>query len=165
MTSEFQVEFLHASGGLGDVYLASEPNLNRQVAIKFPRKSRLSAEQLARFEREAQITGRLNHPGVVPVFSMKQDNALQPCYVMRFVDGSTLRQRVEQLNEVLSGSSDYFSSMEFRQLLQGFVALCNIVAYAHEQGIIHRDIKPENIILGRFGETLLMEKSRIDLYQ
>jgi serine/threonine protein kinase len=157
VTSEFQVEVLHASGGLGDVYLASEPNLKRQVAIKFPRKSRLNAEQVARFEREAQITGRLNHPGIVPVISLKQDHEQQPCYVMRFVDGLTLRQRVEQLGQELPSQGNFFSSMEFRKLLQNFATICNIVAYAHDQGIIHRDIKPENIIIGPFGETLLMD--------
>lgn len=156
VTSDFQIDRLHASGGLGDVYLASEANLNRQVAIKFPRKDRLNPQQMARFEREAQITGRLNHPGIVPVFSLKQDDSQQPCYVMRFIDGATLRQRVERLNQA-SSNNDYFSTLEFRQLLQSFIALCNIVAYAHDQGIIHRDIKPENIILGPFGETMLMD--------
>jgi serine/threonine protein kinase len=157
ITSDFQIDRLHASGGLGEVYLASEPSLKRQVAIKFPRKDRLSAQQMARFEREAQITGRLNHPGIVPVFSLKQDNSQQPCYVMRFIDGNTLRQRVEQLHQSATSDRDFFSTLEFRQLLQSFIALCNIVAYAHDQGIIHRDIKPENIILGPFGETMLMD--------
>ncbi len=157
VNSEFQIDRLHASGGLGDVYLASEPNLKRQVAIKFPRQDRLNAQQMARFEREAQITGRLNHPGVVPVFSLKQDDLHQPCYVMRFIDGVTLKHRIEQLHQQPSSKGDFFTNLEFRQLLQSFVALCNIVAYSHDQGIIHRDIKPENVILGPFGETMLMD--------
>ncbi len=157
VTSEFEIVSLHASGGLGNVYRASEPYLNRQVAIKFPRKEHLNAEQIARFEREAQITGRLSHPGIVPVYSLKQDHLQQPYYVMRFIDGLTLRQRVEQLNLQAANSVDYFSTLEFRQLLHNFIAVCNIVAYAHDQGIIHRDIKPENIILGPFGETMLMD--------
>ncbi|MBL8814467.1 MAG: serine/threonine protein kinase [Planctomyces sp.] len=157
ITSVFQIDELHGSGGLGDVYLASEPSMKRHVAVKFPRKDRLSTEQMARFEREAQITGRLNHPGIVPVYSLRHDDQSQPCYVMRFIDGRTLRLHVERLNQSISGKTDYFSTMEFRQLLQNFIAVCNIVAYAHDQGIIHRDIKPENIILGPFGETMLMD--------
>jgi serine/threonine protein kinase len=155
--TEFRIERLHASGGLGDVYLASEQNLGRQVAIKFPRQANLSRQQMARFEREAQITGRLNHPGIVPVFSLKQDEAESPCYVMRFIDGKTLRHRVEQLHQEVFVQRDCFSGLEFRQLLQNFVALCNIIAYAHNQGVIHRDIKPENVIIGPFGETMLMD--------
>jgi serine/threonine protein kinase len=157
IVSEFELQHLHASGGLGDVYLATEPRLQRQVAVKFPRKANLSPDQLARFEREAQITSRLNHPGIVPVFSLKQDEYQQPCYVMRYVDGLTLRQRVDKLPAEQPTNSDYFQSLEFRHLLQSFAVICNIVAYAHGQGVIHRDIKPENILLGPFGETLLMD--------
>ncbi len=156
ITSEFRIDVLHGSGGLGDVYLATEPRMKRQVAVKFPRKDRINTEQMARFEREAQITGRLNHPGIVPVYSLRHDDRQQPCYVMRFVNGLTLRRHAEQLTLSLSGK-DFFSTMEFRQLMQHFVAVCNIVAYAHDQGIIHRDIKPENIIIGPFGETMLMD--------
>jgi eukaryotic-like serine/threonine-protein kinase len=154
----FHIDRLHAAGGLGEVYLASDPQLNRIVAIKYPRASRLSSEQMARFEREAQVTGQLNHPGVVPVFALKQDSHGKPCYVMRFVDGPTLQERIEQLfNQPQSASSDFVSSLAMRQLLQSFVSLCNIVAYAHEHGIVHRDIKPANVILGKFGETMLMD--------
>jgi serine/threonine protein kinase len=158
VSTVFHIDRLHASGGLGEVYLASDPQLNRKVAIKYPRASRLSGEQMARFEREAQITGQLDHPGIVPVFALKQDNNGQPCYVMRFVDGPTLQDRIEQLfSQSQSARSDFVTSLEMRQLLQSFVSLCNIVAYAHEHDIVHRDIKPANVILGTFGETMLMD--------
>lgn len=158
IATEFHIDRLHAAGGLGEVYLASDPLLNRTVAIKFPRAERLSADQLARFEREAQVTGKLNHPGIVPVHALKQDAAGQPCYVMRFVDGPTLQDRIEQLfTQPLGSNSDLYSSLGFRQLLQSFASLCNIVAYAHDSGIVHRDIKPANVILGPFGETMLMD--------
>lgn len=125
VSTVFRIDRLHAAGGLGEVYLASDPQLNRTVAIKYPRASRLSSEQMARFEREAQVTGQLNHPGIVPVFALKQDSHGQPCYVMRFVDGPTLQDRIEQLfSQPQSASSDFLSSLEMRQLLQSFVALC-----------------------------------------
>ena len=143
VSTVFHIDSLHAAGGLGEVYLASDRQLNRTVAIKYPRARRLNSDQMARFEREAQVTGQLNHPGIVPVFALKQDSQGQPCYVMRFVDGPTLQDRIEQLfSQPQSASSDFCSSLEMRQLLQSFVSLCNIVAYAHEHGIVHRDIKP-----------------------
>ncbi len=159
VSSMFRIERLHASGGLGHVFLATDPVLNRKVAIKFPRLSRLTAEQRARFEREARLTGRLDHPGIVPVHSLKQDDPQRPCYVMRFVEGPTLQERISEFhaNAASNYPPGFFSSLEFRQLLQNLVALCNIVAYAHSQGIIHRDIKPGNIIPGPFGETLLLD--------
>lgn len=158
VSTEFHIDRLHAAGGLGEVYLASDPLLHRTVAIKFPRANRLNSEQLARFAREAQVTGKLNHPGIVPVHALKQDNAGQPCYVMRFVDGPTLQDRIEQLfTQPQSARSDFYWSLEVRQLLQNFVSLCNITAYAHDHGIVHRDIKPANIILGPFGEIMLMD--------
>ncbi len=158
VTTAFRIDRLHATGGLGEVYLACDPQLNRTVAIKYPRANRLNNEQMARFEREAQVTGQLNHPGIVPVFALKQDSHGQPCYVMRFVEGPTLQDRIEQLfSEPSSASFEFASSLAMRQLLQSFVSLCNIVAYAHEHGIVHRDIKPANVILGKFGETMLMD--------
>lgn len=157
ISTEFQIDRLHASGGLGEVYLAKEPLLDRTVAIKFPRVERMSVEQLARFEREAQVTGKLNHPGIVPVHAMNSTDG-QPCYVMRFIDGPTLEHRIELLfGGPEATKADFYASLEMRQLLQSFVTLCNIVAYAHEHGIVHRDIKPANIILGPFGETMLMD--------
>ena len=91
VSSEYRIEELHTSGGLGSVYIAIDPVLNRKVAIKLPRWKNLTSEQAARFEREARVTGRLDHPGIVPVHALKSDRTDRPCYVMRFVDGKTYR--------------------------------------------------------------------------
>jgi serine/threonine protein kinase len=157
--SEYRIERLHASGGLGTVYLARDPVLNRRVAIKFPRWQRLSSEQAARFEREARVTGRLDHPGIIPVHALRTDSSDRPCYVMRFVDGETLQSRIRKLHAEGPAvkPATFFETYEFRQQLQNVIAVCNIVAYAHEQGVIHRDIKPANIIPGPFGEVLLLD--------
>ncbi len=157
--SEYRIERLHASGGLGTVYLARDPVLNRRVAIKFPRWQRLTSEQAARFEREARVTGRLDHPGIIPVHAIRTDSADRPCYVMRFVDGQTLQSRIQKLHAEGPPVKPavFFETQEFRQQLQNVIAVCNIVAYAHEQGVIHRDIKPANIIPGPFGEVLLLD--------
>jgi serine/threonine protein kinase/tetratricopeptide (TPR) repeat protein len=157
--SEYSIERLHASGGLGSVYLARDPVLNRRVAIKFPRWQRLTSEQAARFEREARVTGRLDHPGIIPVHAMRTDSSDRPCYVMRFVEGETLQNRIQRLHAEGPAVKPavFFETPEFRQLIQNVIAVCNIVAYAHQKGVIHRDIKPANIIPGPFGEVLLLD--------
>jgi serine/threonine protein kinase len=161
LTGNFRLERLHASGGLGQVYLAHDTTLGRVVAIKFPKRSGMTQEQLARFEREAHITGQLEHPGIVPIHALRFDPLNEPCYVMRFIDGTTLQERVTTLlsryRTVKGISAELYRSDEFRHLLQSMVALGNIVAYAHGRGFIHRDIKPANLMLGPFGETLLLD--------
>ncbi len=159
IATDYQIERLHASGGLGNVFLAVDPVLKRKVAIKFPKWNILNPQQLARFEREAHITGRLDHPGIVPVHSLKHDNGSSPCYVMRFVDGPTFAETVQRVHRESKGpmTKAFFEQMDFRHLLQNFLAVCNIVGYAHGQGVIHRDVKPQNIVIGPFGETLLLD--------
>ena len=155
----YQIERLHASGGLGRVYIATDAILKRKVAIKFPRWDQLSNEQASRFEREARITGRLDHPGIIPIHALKSDEQDRPFYVMRFVDGQTLQARIQALHSesTAAKSRGFYESVEFRKMLQNFVIVCNIVAYAHGEGILHRDIKPSNIIVGPFAEVLLLD--------
>ena len=153
MSSELVVEKLQASGGLGSVYLAHDPILNRRVALKFPHQIRQSSAARARFEREAHITSQLDHPGVVPVHAISTTEGGPSCYATRFVEGQTLLDTIREFHE----SAAQTTGVEFRQLLQWFVTVCNIVAYAHDRSIIHRDIKPGNILLGAFGETLLID--------
>ena len=159
VATDYQIERLHACGGLGRVYIATDVVLNRKVAIKFPRWEQLSTEQAARFEREARITGRLDHPGIIPIHALKSDSRDRPFYVMRFVDGQTLQARIQALYSESSAtrSRGFYESVEFRQMLQNFVIVCNIVAYAHGEGVIHRDIKPSNVIVGPFEEVLLLD--------
>ncbi len=159
LLNRFEIIKLHASGGLGHVYLAHDKVLDRPVAIKFLKRAELTKEQLERFEWEAKITGRLEHPGIVPIHSMQESENSSPCYVMRFINGKTLAQSVQAAlqDEREDALNRYYHSVHFQQLLRAFVTVCNIVAYAHSQGVIHRDIKPGNIMLGPFGETLLLD--------
>lgn len=159
--AEYQLERLHGIGGLGSVYLAHDPQLNRRVAIKFPRGKRHSALSRLRFEREARITSRLDHPGIVPVHVIHTDSKGQPCYAMRFIEGDTLQVAIDRLHKAdnVQGrpTADLFRSPGFRDLLRRFQVVCDIAAYGHSQSVIHRDIKPSNIMLGPFGETLLVD--------
>jgi serine/threonine-protein kinase len=141
----------HAQGGLGQVSVAFDEQLHREVALKQIRPDRLdtpSARQ--RFLNEAEVTGQLEHPGIVPVYSLDRDEAGEPYYAMRFVQGRTLAEAIR----------DYHSNptpLVFNVLLQRFVAVCQAVAYAHSKRIIHRDLKPANVLVGDYGETLLVD--------
>jgi serine/threonine-protein kinase len=133
------------------VSLARDEDLRREVALKEIRPEwadQPTARQ--RFCAEAEITGQLEHPGIVPIYALGYDGQGRPYYAMRFVKGRTLTEAI----------ADYFarpSSLAFRGLLRCFVDVCQAVAYAHSRGVIHRDLKPDNVMLGEYGETLVLD--------
>lgn len=133
-------------GGMGIVYLAEDPRLRRQVALKEAR-GHPEGPAAIRLRREARITAALDHPSIVPVYDTGIDDEGHPWYTMRVVRGRSLAV-------VLKGVSDL---PERLRLLRAFLSACEAVAYAHHRGIVHRDIKPDNILLGPFGETQVMD--------
>ncbi len=145
---------LHARGGLGEVYLAEDAGLGRQVALK-----EIQAERAAdpanreRFVREAEVTGRLEHPGIVPVYDLGFHADGRPFYAMRFIQGLSLAAAIQRFHR----GGGPANAPELRLLLGRFVAVCNAVAYAHSKNVLHRDLKPANVMLGDFGETLLVD--------
>jgi tetratricopeptide (TPR) repeat protein/tRNA A-37 threonylcarbamoyl transferase component Bud32 len=144
----------HARGGMGEVWIAEDRALGRSVALKRLRPKR--ADQRDRFLAEAQITGQLGHPGVVPVHDLGADDEGQPFYIMPFVQGRTLQAAVAEYH---AGDAPGGTPREVqrRRLLEVFVRVCETVAYAHSRGVIHRDLKPDNIMLGPYGEALLLD--------
>ncbi len=158
LRSQFKLERLHARGGLGEVYLAHDRQLGRPVAIKLPRDADPDSPSHQRLAREAAITSRLKHPGIIPVYATCDQSDAPPCYIMPFIEGQTFRDAILAFHTApIESGGNKFSNRKFRRLLQRLLAVCNTVAYAHRQGIIHRDIKPANIMLGEFGETLLLD--------
>lgn len=148
----------HAEGALGRVYVAKDTQLNREVAIKFMQKRHMHDRQRReRFCLEAEITSRLYHPGVVPVHGLGETKDGRPFYVMQFVRGETMQQSINQFYEHAHDWGAHRRNLEFRNLLSHFVTICNTIAYAHNRGIIHRDLKPENVIIGRYGETMVVD--------
>jgi serine/threonine protein kinase len=149
----------HAQGGLGEVHVAEDRELGRKVALKrIRRECAGDAENRARFLREAEITARLEHPGVVPVHGLMRDANGEPCYAMRFVQGRTLAEAVRDFHEADKGKRRPGERrLALRQLLGSFVAVCQTIAYAHSRGVLHRDLKPANVMLGPFGETLVVD--------
>jgi eukaryotic-like serine/threonine-protein kinase len=147
----------HARGGLGEVLAAQQEELGRLVALKRIQPERLHEGARKRFLREAAITAGLQHPGIVPIYGLGHDDQ-GPFYTMPLVDGQTLQEAIHDFHrDVTFKRVSGPGTLRFRALLQKFTAVCDTVAYAHDQGVIHRDLKPSNIMLGRYGETLVMD--------
>jgi serine/threonine protein kinase/tetratricopeptide (TPR) repeat protein len=148
----------HAKGGLGEVYVAWDHELGREVALKEILPLHADDEKLrARFVREAEINGNLEHPGIVPVYGLGVHTDGRPYYAMRFVEGRTLQAAVAAFHAEAVDLDAAAWAVAIRPLLDHFRVLCEAVAYAHSRGVIHRDIKPANILLGTYGETLIID--------
>jgi tetratricopeptide (TPR) repeat protein/tRNA A-37 threonylcarbamoyl transferase component Bud32 len=149
----------HARGGLGEVFLAEDTELHRPVALK-EIQERYADDPASRhrFVREAEVTGRLEHPGIVPVYGLGHYADGRPFYAMRFVEGESLQEAVRRFHTAETPGRDPGERrLAFRELLGRFVAVCNAVAYAHSREVLHRDLKPANAMLGKYGETLLVD--------
>jgi serine/threonine-protein kinase len=200
----FRILRPHAQGGLGIVSVALDEELHREVALKeIQEQYAADMQPRLRFLLEAEITGGLEHPGIVPVYGLGHHPDGRPFYAMRFVRGESLKEavarfhaRVERGSEAPrtesqtdappndaagsdaqqpaagsrraartqrlgrgSGNAMEHSTktLELRRLLARFLDVCNAVAYAHSRGVLHRDIKPGNILLGPYGETLVVD--------
>jgi tetratricopeptide (TPR) repeat protein/tRNA A-37 threonylcarbamoyl transferase component Bud32 len=149
----------HAKGGLGEVFVAEDQELHREVALKEIQPEHADNPQSrGRFVLEAEITGGLEHPGIVPVYGLGQYADGRPFYAMRFIKGDNLKEAIRRFHEADKPDRDPSErSLALRQLLRRFVDVCNAVAYAHSRGVLHRDLKPGNIMLGKYGETLLVD--------
>jgi serine/threonine-protein kinase len=160
LETRYRPQSFHAKGGLGEVWRAEDEELHREVALKrIQERHRSNTESLRRFVREAEITAKLQHPGVVPVHGLGRDADGRLCYAMRFVEGGTLDDALKRFHEAdrQPGRDPGERSLSLRELLNRFIAVCNTVAYAHSRGILHRDLKPSNIMLGDYGETLVVD--------
>lgn len=178
----YQVLRSHAEGGLGHVSIAFDTELFREVALKeIQQRFADDPESRSRFVREAEITGRLEHPGIVPVYGLGRDASGRPYYAMRLIQGESLEAAIkrfyrrpegagespEKKNGKANGhkkedSEEHLDgplerNLVFRRLLQRFISVCETIQYAHDRQVLHRDLKPANIMLGRYGETLVVD--------
>jgi eukaryotic-like serine/threonine-protein kinase len=133
-----------ARGGMGVVYVAEDEKLARRVALKVLGAPDHDGELARRLIREAQVLARLEHPGIVPVHDVGTLPDGRVYYAMKFVEGRRLDQHIES-----------FGSIPDR--LRLFLRICDAVAFAHARGVLHRDLKPSNIMVGPFGEVLVMD--------
>ncbi|MBO0697595.1 MAG: serine/threonine protein kinase, partial [Zavarzinella sp.] len=138
-----------AKGGMGIVYRAHDRLLNRTVAIKIIRTRFLERpDLLRRFLAEARINARLQHPGVIPVYEVGSLPDSRPFIAMKLIEGRTLARLLGERQDPTD---------DLPHLLKVFEDVCQTVAYAHRQGVIHRDLKPENVMVGEYGEVLVMD--------
>jgi serine/threonine protein kinase len=148
-----------AEGGLGIVSVAHDTELSREVALKEIKAAYADhLDSRARFLKEAEITGRLEHPGIVPVYGLGTYPDGRPYYAMRMIKGESLKEAIDDFH---AKDSKPWSAgarlMEQRELLRRFLDICNAIEYSHSRGIVHRDLKPANIMLGKYGETLVVD--------
>jgi serine/threonine protein kinase len=168
----FRILRPHAKGGLGEVFVAHDEELHREVALKeIQERHADDANSRARFLLEAEITGGLEHPGIVPVYGLGTYADGRPFYAMRFIKGDSLKDAITRFHasDPSGGRKPPESdsgglrpplgerTLAFRKLLGRFVDVCNALAYAHSRGVLHRDLKPGNVMLGQYGETLVVD--------
>jgi eukaryotic-like serine/threonine-protein kinase len=148
---------LHRTGGLGQVWLARDAIVGREVALKTLRPDRTAtSETAARFVREARMTGVLEHPGIVPLYDLAEGSlGSGPWYVMRFVAGRTLAEAGAEYHQRRRAGTA--RPLDLAGLLDAFVAVCRAVAFAHSRDVLHRDLKGQNVVLGAFGEVFLLD--------
>jgi WD40 repeat protein/serine/threonine protein kinase len=149
----------HARGGLGEVFVARDGELGREVALKAIQERFADDEHnQARFVREAQITGNLEHPGIVPVYGLGRSPDGRPYYAMRFIEGESFDAAIARFHKAEGPGRDPGErSVALLKLLRRFTDVCQAVDYAHSRGVLHRDLKPANIMLGPHGETLVVD--------
>jgi len=146
-STRYRYKGLLGEGGMGKVYRVYDPVLKRAVALKIMSAEMVArADASARFSHEAQITAQLQHPGIVPVHEMAQLEDGTPYYTMKEIPGTTLK--VEASEE---------GTLDLNRLIEAFRRVCEAMSYAHSNKIVHRDLKPENVMIGDFGEVLVVD--------
>ena len=140
-------------GGMGEVALVRDQDIGRDVAVKRLLPG-LSADALDRFAREVRIVGRLEHPNIVPIHDVGVDADGQHYFVMKYVEGETLETIIQKLRE---GDAGYAARYSIGRRTEIFLELLQALRYAHAHGVIHRDIKPANVMVGAYGEVMLMD--------
>ncbi len=148
---QYQILSRIGKGGMGEVFLSYDPTCGRKIALKRVRTDLDTYKTLKRrFLKEARITAQLTHPAIIPIYSIHEDgDAIY--YTMPYVEGQTLR---EIINKARKKDLPLASIPSLTRIL---ISVCQAISYAHSHGVLHRDIKGENIIIGKFGEVMILD--------
>jgi serine/threonine-protein kinase len=141
-------------GGMGEVALVEDRDIGRKVAVKRLLGDASGPSEVARFVDEVRTVGKLEHPNIVPIHDVGVDENGQLFFVMKFVDGETLESVIARLR---AGDRETTRAYDATRCMEIFAGLCRALQFAHERGIVHRDVKPANVMVGRFGEVVLMD--------
>lgn len=145
-----------AHGGLGNIWRAKDAIIHREIAFKELLPKALKNPRIVeRFLEEAQITGQLEHPGIVPIYDVGYQENGTPFYAMKLLKGGNMEEAIESMHVLPRGSTE--RQLAFTRLLRQFIAVCQAVGFAHDKGVLHRDLKPLNVMIGQFGETLVLD--------
>lgn len=150
--NRFERHSVLGEGGMGTVHLAFDHLILREVALKTLRDDLSDSEDLQQhFIQEAQLTGQLDHPNILPVYELRtRSDGGAPSVIMRYVDGETYSELVERLHASPTDA-------QLHETLQVFLKVCDAMSFAHERGVVHCDLKPENIMVGKHGQVYVMD--------
>ncbi len=145
-------------GGMGEVFLAYDTECGRRIALKRIRTDLKNRKQLLlRFLKEARITAQLTHPSIIPIYTIHEDGQ-NIYYTMPYVEGETLREIINKARKLdKKGEKSESVGTSIPSLARILVNVCQAISYAHSHGVLHRDIKGENIIVGKFGEVMILD--------
>jgi serine/threonine-protein kinase len=158
--ARYEVLGVLGKGGMGQVYRVRDPRLNRTMALKVVHRGSFAPEAIARFIEEAQVTAQLTHPGIIPVHELGQLSDDRLYFTMQEVKGRTFGEVIGEVHAEAKGyraGTEPTSGWTLHRLVVAFKAACEAVAYAHHRGVVHRDIKPNNIMIGEYGEVLVLD--------
>jgi serine/threonine-protein kinase len=157
-TAKYSVLGFVGEGGMGQIHVAKDLSLRRKVALKQLKEEAAKMEEaVTRFVNEAQVTAQLDHPNIVPVYSLEIGEEMQFAYSMKLVQGKTLKKLIDETKDLYASGEPIDEEHDENARLGHFLRLCDALAFAHSKGVIHRDLKPENIMIGRFNELYVMD--------
>ncbi len=152
--SRYEPTKLLGAGGMGEVVLVRDLDIERRVALKRLLPEMTDPALLARFVDEIRTVGRLEHPNIVPIHDVGIDELGRYFFVMKYVEGETLESIIEKLQ---AGDPAYLAKYSIESRIELFLGILHALEYAHSQGVVHRDLKPANVMVGHFGEVVLMD--------
>jgi|GEM_PF-938967 len=154
---DLRVKSKLGEGGMGKVLLAHQRSLEREVALKSIKSKQAPPSAVQALLHEGKLMGSLSHPNILPVYALGRDEQNQPILMMKRIEGVSWQDLVLNPTHPTWEESQQSPDAQMVRHLEIFMDVCNAVAFAHQQGILHRDIKPENVMLGAFGEVLLLD--------